>query len=217
MPRQLLVETAPFLVESVEEDSKSKILRVKGIFGQAEEPNRNKRIYTLQEMKREIERTRPVIEARGMVGELDHPPDLQIHLQNVSHVIADHFLEGNLVRGTLEVLPTPKGKILEGLILSNVRTGISSRGTGDFEGVQRGGADVVCGFELITWDAVAEPSANKAYLERFRESLQRQAKALETMSLEEATDRKIMNPSEIDDIRKAVDQVIEAYLSKRGF
>lgn len=215
MPRQLLVETAPFLVESVKEDPKTKIIQVKGIFGQAEEVNRNKRIYTLQEMKRETERTQPIIAARGMVGELDHPPDLQIHLQNVSHLITEHYMDGNLVRGTIEVLPTPKGKIYEGLILSNVRTGISSRGTGDFEGVQRGGADIVCGFELITWDAVAEPSANKAYLERFRESLERQSKALEIMSLAEAADRKILPASSLEDIRRAVDALIEAHLKRR--
>jgi hypothetical protein len=41
--------------------------------------------------------------------------------------------EGDNVCGRIEVLPTPKGKILESILESGVTIGISSRGVGSTE------------------------------------------------------------------------------------
>src|SRR6185312_245197 len=77
------------------------------------------------------------------------------------------------VMGKVEVLGTPKGKILESLLESGVTIGISSRGVGSTEkGAQ--GLDVVQpDYQIICWDIVGEPSTPGAYL--MPESLDRDA------------------------------------------
>ncbi len=64
--------------------------------------------------------------------------------------------------GEAEVLPTPSGCILKGLLESGVRIGISSRGVGN--GVPNSdGVLVIESYKLITFDAVADPSTINAY------------------------------------------------------
>ena len=204
--KHVLIECSYFLVEGAPTvNKKTGLLSVPGIFGRVDEGNRNSRMYATEEYVREIERTRPLVEARGMYGELDHPEDLQVHLQNVSHIITDLRLENKDIKGTLEVLPTPKGKILEALLLSKGQVGISSRGTGDFEGTTTEGLQKVVNFELITFDAVAEPSASKSYLQQLGESIERRTAHL----------RKEPKESGLGverDLARAIESIIQSHL-----
>jgi hypothetical protein len=94
----------------------------------------------------------------------DHPDSSVISLKNVSHIIREAYFEGDNVVGRLEVLDKlPMGKILRGLIESNVKVGISSRGVGST--VQQGDYQVVqSDFQLICFDAVQEPSTPGAFI-----------------------------------------------------
>ena len=104
-----------------------------------------------------------------MLGQLDHPSgSLEISLKNVSHKIVEMEMKGNQAIGKAEVLEkTQAGSILKGLIESNVRVGVSSRGKG-----QLNESGMVSNFHLVTIDAVAVPSAQNAYPESIMESLE---------------------------------------------
>jgi hypothetical protein len=75
------------------------------------------------------------------------------------------------VVGELEVLSTPKGKILENLLADGVCLGISSRGVGstDKQHTSEGPVDMVNDdYQIICWDVVSEPSTPGAYLHEGR-------------------------------------------------
>lgn len=147
---------------------KQKVLRLKGLFQKAGDVNENNRIYPIDILKEAINQIMDKVKQRRVVGELDHPPDAKIHLDRVSHLITDVWVEGDEIFGELEVLSkTEKGKILQGLIESGVQLGISSRGIGDVTVIEKNGEKyykVLPGYQLITWDVVAEPSVKEAYL-----------------------------------------------------
>ena len=72
-------------------------------------------------------------------------------------------MEGDTVYGTVELLDTPSGKILQSLIESGVTLGISSRGVGSTK--QQGSNLVVQeDFQLICFDIVSEPSTPGAFM-----------------------------------------------------
>jgi hypothetical protein len=60
--------------------------------------------------------------------------------------------------GKLKIIPTPMGQLVQTMLESGVKLGVSSRGSGEVDG---GGN--VQGFEIITVDIVAQPSAPGAY------------------------------------------------------
>jgi hypothetical protein len=93
-----------------------------------------------------------------VLGEADHPDDLQVNLDRVSHMITNMYMNENTGIGKLKILPTPMGKIVETLLSSGVKLGVSSRGSGNVN--ESGG---VSDFEIVTVDIVAQPSAPNAY------------------------------------------------------
>lgn len=93
-----------------------------------------------------------------VLGEADHPDDLNINLDRVSHMITDMSMRGNDGIGKLKMLPTPMGNICKTLLESGVKLGVSSRGSGNVDG-----SGNVSDFEIITVDIVANPSAPDAY------------------------------------------------------
>ena len=65
--------------------------------------------------------------------------------------------------GTIELLDTPAGKILQSLVESGVTLGISSRGVGST--INEAGNQVVQDdFQLICFDMVSEPSTPGAFM-----------------------------------------------------
>ena len=95
-----------------------------------------------------------------MLGEVDHPDDLRINLDRVSHMITEMWMEGADGYGKLKILPTPMGQLVETMLKSGVKLGVSSRGSGN---VREDGSGHVSDFEIITVDVVAQPSAPGAY------------------------------------------------------
>lgn len=155
----------PVLTEGI---AGKKVLRCTGRWQHGNKLNANGRWYGTDILKEAVEQIQPDIKARGVLGEFDHPPDAKIHLNAVSHVITKLWLEGNEVYGELEVLEElPYGKQLAGLLRSNVRVGISSRGVGDMESAFMEGTEVMKvlpGYSLLTFDVVAEPSVGGSYI-----------------------------------------------------
>jgi hypothetical protein len=125
--------------------------------------NHNGRIYPREVLFREVKKYSVIVKERRALGELDHPDSPIVELKNVSHLITDIYLNEDEVRGTLEILNTPAGRILRDVIQQGVKIGISSRGIGSLQ--QEAGSNIVQDdFELIAFDAVSSPSTPGAYL-----------------------------------------------------
>ena len=87
-----------------------------GVLQKYGEKNGNGRVYPERTLRREVDNYKKVVAERRSVGELDHPDDSVVNLKNVSHLVTDIWMDGNKVMGKMEVLPTPSGEILKGLV-----------------------------------------------------------------------------------------------------
>ena len=138
-------------------------LFLKGILQKAETLNQNGRIYPKPILEREIRNYQKLIDENRALGECDHPDTAVVELKNTSHIVREAYMKDDVVYGTIEVLPTPSGKIIQDLISSGVTLGISSRGVGSVQSV--GGNTIVQeDFQLICFDMVSEPSTPGAYM-----------------------------------------------------
>ena len=179
MTQLLLVENltpkqASIILESPQD---SKDLYMTGLFMAANVKNGNSRIYPRDEIERAVKYVNECIEeGRSICGELNHPNDLSINLERVSHVITEMWMEGDNAMGKAKLLNTPMGNILKTLMESGVKVGVSSRGSGE---VMEG---VVKDFQFVTVDAVATPSAPGAFPNLVKESIENQ----KVMTLAEA-------------------------------
>jgi Prohead core protein serine protease len=136
---------------------------MKGILQKADTLNQNGRIYPASVLEREVRNYQKFIAENRALGELDHPDSSVVNLKNVSHVVKEAYLDKGVVYGSVELLDTPSGKILQSLVESGVKLGISSRGVGSTK--KQGDYHVVQDdFQLICWDYVSEPSTPGAFM-----------------------------------------------------
>lgn len=139
---------------------------ISGPFTEAEKRNRNNRVYPLEEMVRQInEFDNTLIRQNRALGELEHPEYPQINAAEACHLITEIKQEGNVFIGRSKILPTPKGKIVEGLLQGGVKLGISSRSLGEVDPTGR-----VTDFQLCTFDIVSDPSCPIAFVDGILES-----------------------------------------------
>jgi hypothetical protein len=155
------------IIKEAEENHKP--ITLTGILQKANTLNRNGRVYPLDVLKREGKKYEELVKERRALGELDHPDSAIVSLANVSHLVTELWWEGDTLMGRVEIINTPSGDILKGLLRSGVMLGISSRGIGSVKHKQ--GQDIVQeDFELIAFDFVSSPSTPGAYL--FKEGRQ---------------------------------------------
>lgn len=146
-----------------------KSLYMKGIIIQGGIRNQNQRVYPVREIERAIRTMQDQLKNDySILGELNHPNDLNINLDRVSHAITEVWMNGADGYGKLKILPTPLGNIAKTLLESGIKIGVSSRGSGN---VKEDGSGEVSDFEIITVDIVAQPSAPSAYPEPIYEQL----------------------------------------------
>jgi hypothetical protein len=155
----LTFDQARMVVESEGTDGKN--LYMKGIFIQGGIRNANQRVYPVSEIARAVKTLNDQKEGGySILGEVDHPDDLKINLDRVSHMITEMWMDGPNGYGKLKILPTPMGQLVKTMLESGVKLGVSSRGSGN---VKEDGSGEVSEFEIITVDVVAQPSAPGAY------------------------------------------------------
>jgi hypothetical protein len=155
----LTYDQAGLRTQLVENASGGKDLYMEGIFIQGGVRNQNQRVYPVNEISRACNAIAEKIKnGYSVLGEADHPDDLQVNLDRVSHMITNMYMNENNGIGKLKILPTPMGNIVKTLLESGVKLGVSSRGSGN---VNESGN--VTDFEIVTVDIVAQPSAPNAY------------------------------------------------------
>ena len=151
----------------LEKSENGKDLYMKGIFIQGDVKNQNQRVYPITEINKAVMQINERIKTgETVLGELDHPEELSINLDRVSHIITEMDIHGKDGHGKLKIIPTPTGNIVKTLLESGAKLGVSSRGSGNV-----GGDGYVSDFEIVTVDIVAQPSAPNAYPRTIYESL----------------------------------------------
>lgn len=151
-------DQAQIVLEHEGSDADKKLF-MSGICIQGEIKNQNMRVYSKDEIGRAVNTLNEQISGGYSVcGEVDHPDDLKINLDRVSHTINKMWMDGPNGYGKLQIIPTPMGQIVKTMLECGVKLGVSSRGSGEVD--QMGN---VKDFEIITVDIVAQPSAPGAY------------------------------------------------------
>jgi len=159
LKEHLTFDRASMVVESEGEGSK-KSLYMKGIFIQGGVKNANERVYPVSEIESAVNTLNEQISTGySVLGEVDHPDDLKINLDRVSHMITSMWMDGPNGFGKLKILPTPMGQLVSTMLESGVKLGVSSRGSGNVNDMDGRVSD----FEIVTVDIVAQPSAPNAY------------------------------------------------------
>ena len=145
---------------------------VEGIFMQSEQKNRNGRIYPKAIMEKAVGKyVTEQINTKRAVGELNHPDGPTVNLDKISHLITKLEWNGNDVVGKAQILDTPMGNIVKGLLEGGVQLGVSTRGMGSLE--QRNGTMYVKDdFILNTVDIVQDPSAPTAFVNGIMEGVE---------------------------------------------
>jgi hypothetical protein len=159
------------IVADVKTDNENKVV-AEAIFQKCDDANANGHSFPRRVLESAIEQVKPELQDRHLLGELDHPNDINdvnriatVELKEVSHVITDLRMDGDYVIGKFETLPTPNGMILASLLRSKVKVGVSIRAITDQDisyGMQN--VDTINEFTLITYDAVHNPAYADAYV-----------------------------------------------------
>ena len=154
----LSFDQARVVLES--DDKEGKNLYLKGIAIQGGIRNQNQRVYPVAEITNAVKTLNDQIHnGYSVLGEVDHPDDLKVNLDRVSHMITDMWMDGPNGYGKMKILPTPMGNLIRTMLEAGVKLGVSSRGSGN---VNESSGEV-SDFEIITVDIVAQPSAPGAY------------------------------------------------------
>lgn len=148
----------------IEEATGKKEYFIEGVYLQAEDKNRNGRVYPRAILEREVARyTKDYIDNGRAMGELNHPQDPSVNPDRACHLIQKLVQEGNNWIGKSKVLSTPKGMLVRSLLDDGVQLGVSSRGLGTLSE----GADhkiVNEDYYMTCVDMVSDPSAPKAWV-----------------------------------------------------
>jgi hypothetical protein len=161
----LIVDCVPFKIEGkviTEDRNGIKVLKLKSLVQRADFLNENGRYYPTEVITEAVHELQSNINMRSVLGELTHPDDAVIHIDNACVLLSKLWMENKKVYGEFEVLEKmPKGSMLKSLIEQNVSLFISSRGVGDMETCIKEGNEydkVLPGFKFVTFDVVIDPS-----------------------------------------------------------
>lgn len=180
--------------DDVKDFSEGKPLILKGILQKANTLNQNGRIYPRHILEREIRNYEKLIRENRAFGELDHANEPIVNMKNISHVIREIWMEGDVVYGKVEILETPCGKIIEAIIKAKCKPGISSRALGSLQ--RENNVNVVQDdLQIICWDFVSEPSTPMAFMQ-----------LAESRQYDESTIRQVFTKSDLVD--RAVNDIL---------
>ena len=155
----LTFDQAQVVIES--DANGGKDLFMKGICIQGGVKNANQRVYPVNQIAEAVRKISDQVSGGySVLGEVDHPDDLKVNLDRVSHMITQMWMDGPNGYGKMKILPTPMGQLVRTMLESGVKLGVSSRGSGN---ISEYGGGQVSDFEIITVDVVAQPSAPGAY------------------------------------------------------
>ena len=153
------------ITEELNEATSEKSYFIEGIFMQAEQKNRNGRVYPKEVLMNEVDRyNKEYVAKNRALGELNHPQGPTVNLDRVSHMIKELRQQGDDVYGKAKIMDTPMGDIAKNLIKEGAKLGVPSRGMGSLKQNKNGVNEVQKDFMLAAVDIVADPSAPNAFV-----------------------------------------------------
>lgn len=154
----------------VESSEGKKNYFISGIFMQAEQKNRNNRIYPMEVLGPKVDSyVSDFVEKNRAFGELNHPQGPTVNLDRVSHITKELACEGKNFNGKAKIMDTPMGKIVQNLMDEGAKLGVSTRGMGSLKRTDTGINLVQPDFMLAAVDIVADPSAPDAFVDGIME------------------------------------------------
>ena len=161
---KLITETIEEVAYLTENANGEKQHFIEGVFMQAEQKNKNGRVYPKPILMKEAQRyVTEYVNKNRALGELNHPTGPSVNLDRVSHKVTWLYENNNDFYGKAKILDTPCGQIVKNLMNEGIKLGVSTRGMGSLE--KRGGVNVVKeDFMLAAIDIVADPSAPNAFV-----------------------------------------------------
>ncbi len=152
-----------------ESDNSGQRYILEGTFAELDKLNRNQRIYTKAEYLKHLAYLRNDIKSgEPLLGELDHPDDrFEVKLKEASHRVIDLWYDesDNTVKGKIELLDTPNGKLAKSIVDQGIPLHISSRAAGTVNN-----DNTVSIQQIYTYDLVCKPGFAGAVLHRVNES-----------------------------------------------
>jgi hypothetical protein len=216
MAKLIKEEIAPSSVEFITETVGGKKTHfIRGVFMQAEQKNRNGRVYPKSLLQREVKRYNDnYITEKRAYGELGHPDSPSINLDRVSHIMTELYEDGNNFMGKAKILDTPNGRIVKNLLDEGCKLGVSSRGVGSLKpsnGVQLVQDD----FYLATAaDIVADPSAPDAFVQGIMEGKEWVMENGAWSEMDYDFAKKQLKEAKMADFEERALRMFENYLSK---
>lgn len=157
-------------VPSGDYDPSVVLCTLEGILSDFGEETRNRRWYTKELWENIINSAdfEELVNTKTLFGESDHPMDIEdrcdVHYNYVSHCVRDVYIDydNNCVKGKIDVLDTPAGRIIFTFIKYGSTLGVSSRGAGDLLAVDSDGNKFKIEIDEDTGRYVkADPYGNK--------------------------------------------------------
>lgn len=135
-------------------------IRLSGVFGVCGIRNDNHRVYEKANYAKCLEALQTKIANNNCLGELEHPNNFNINLENVSHIIeAINMNDDGTITGTVKLLNTPKGQIAKAIVEGGAPLFISSRAAGSID--SKGNVTLQ---SIATYDLVGTPGFSQAKL-----------------------------------------------------
>lgn len=161
------------------EDQKTGTVRMKvlGVVQEADVINSNKRIYSREVLEDAVDNLIPLVKARKVFGEVDHPL-IRGSLKDTSHLVTNLWWseekgKQNQLIAEFTVLNTENGVAIKEILRAGGRPGFSSRGQGKSTHIKIDGKGDVekiePGFRFDSFDFVINPSVKSAQIQKIIE------------------------------------------------
>ncbi len=155
MDKRLLIEALEWVPYIYEGTGGGTNIRFK--FGEADTPNRNKRVYPLRVLSASVAAAqKKIADGASLYGSCDHKTEMSVN--DVSHRLLSVRMQAKDAIAEAAILNTDRGRNLQEILKGGGSVGVSMRGTGTTKPLSEGLQEVCEDHVLLGVDVVLQPS-----------------------------------------------------------